>query len=72
MNQNPEQIARDRIDHLLRLAGWIVQNKRNIDLNASLAQGYFLAELQYHPTNLQEVVVFPKVLAQKLVQILLS
>jgi type I restriction enzyme R subunit len=36
MNQNPEQIARDRIDQLLVAAGWIVQGKRNIDLNASL------------------------------------
>jgi len=36
MNQNPEQIARDRIDQRLARAGWTVQNKRAIDLNASL------------------------------------
>ena len=33
-NQNPEQIARDRIDLMLELAGWIVQDKDSIDLGA--------------------------------------
>lgn len=27
LNQNPEQIARDRIDEMLRQAGWAVQAK---------------------------------------------
>jgi type I site-specific restriction endonuclease len=27
LNQNPEQIARDRIDQLLKEAGWLVQSK---------------------------------------------
>jgi type I restriction enzyme, R subunit len=35
-NQNPEQIARDRIDDLLTQAGWIIQSKNKIDLGASL------------------------------------
>lgn len=35
-NQNPEQIARDRIDAMLEAAGWKVQNKNKIDFNASL------------------------------------
>ncbi len=35
-NQNPEQKARDTIDALLRQAGWIVQSKIKIDLNAGL------------------------------------
>jgi type I restriction enzyme R subunit len=32
-NQNPEQIARDQIDQMLRQAGWVVQNKTAINLN---------------------------------------
>lgn len=35
-NQNPEQIARDHIDDLLRKSGWVIQSKEDIDLNASL------------------------------------
>jgi type I restriction enzyme R subunit len=35
-NQNPEQLARDKIDNLLRVAGWVVQPKNRIDLGASL------------------------------------
>jgi len=34
MNQNPEQVARDRIDEMLRLAGWVVQGKDKINFNA--------------------------------------
>ena len=33
-NQNPEQIARDRIDALLHEAGWIVQHAKKIDFSA--------------------------------------
>ena len=36
VNQNPEQIARDRIDDRLRASGWHVQNKGAIDFNAGL------------------------------------
>ena len=35
-NQTPEQIARDRIDEMLSHAGWEVQNKKQINLKASL------------------------------------
>ncbi|MDQ2719446.1 MAG: DEAD/DEAH box helicase family protein [Bacteroidota bacterium] len=35
-NQNPEQIARDKIDAMLIASGWIIQSKRNINLNAGL------------------------------------
>ncbi|MEO0375761.1 MAG: DEAD/DEAH box helicase family protein [Cyanobacteria bacterium P01_A01_bin.17] len=35
-NQNPEQQARDRIDVLLRDAGWVVQSKKQFDLGAGL------------------------------------
>lgn len=35
INQNPEQIARDRIDEMLRQAGWAVQPKDKINFNAS-------------------------------------
>ena len=36
VNQNPEQIARDRIDERLRASGWQVQDKGAIDFNAGL------------------------------------
>lgn len=35
INQNPEQIARDKIDVMLREAGWSVQSKSEVDLSAS-------------------------------------
>jgi len=34
LNQNPEQLARDRIDAQLRLAGWVVQGHKKIDFSA--------------------------------------
>ncbi|MCE3278111.1 MAG: restriction endonuclease subunit [Bacteroidetes bacterium] len=36
MNQNPEQIARDHIDEQLIACGWIIQDKKKINLAASL------------------------------------
>ncbi len=33
--QNPEQIARDKIDKMLVGAGWVVQSKKRIDLSAN-------------------------------------
>ncbi|WP_304238324.1 DEAD/DEAH box helicase family protein, partial [Jiulongibacter sediminis] len=36
INQNPEQVARDRIDEMLRNSGWKVQSKKNTDLSAGL------------------------------------
>ena len=35
INQNPEQIARDKIDQMLMLAGWVVQSKQKVNLNES-------------------------------------
>jgi type I restriction enzyme R subunit len=35
-NQNPEQIARDKIDAMLIASGWIVQSKKDLNLNAGL------------------------------------
>lgn len=35
-NQNPEQIARDKIDNLLELAGWKIQSKSKIDFSAGI------------------------------------
>ena len=35
-NQTPEQIARDNIDKQLIDCGWIIQNKKQINLNAGL------------------------------------
>ncbi|MCP4425502.1 MAG: DEAD/DEAH box helicase family protein, partial [Chloroflexi bacterium] len=37
-NQTPEQIARDNIDHMLRQAGWVVQDKKEINLSDGLGQ----------------------------------
>ncbi len=34
-NQNPEQLARDRIDLLLSQSGWVVQSVKNINLNVA-------------------------------------
>ena len=36
INQNPEQIARDKIDLLLKEAGWIIQSVKQIDFTAGL------------------------------------
>jgi len=36
MNQSPEQIARDRIDKMLEVAGWLVQSKEKVNLNAGV------------------------------------
>ncbi len=38
VNQNPEQVARDKIDRQLAEAGWVVQDKRSIDLNKGVGQ----------------------------------
>jgi type I restriction enzyme R subunit len=35
-NQNAEQIARDKIDMMLVASGWIIQSKKNLNLNAGL------------------------------------
>ena len=44
LNQNPEQIARDRIDQMLKGAGWIIQSKNEVDLSA--ATGVAVREYQ--------------------------
>ncbi|NPE28345.1 DEAD/DEAH box helicase family protein [Methanococcoides sp. SA1] len=36
INQNPEQIARDRIDKMLEQAGWVVQSQKNLNWGAGL------------------------------------
>lgn len=36
MNQTPEQIARDKIDEMLTLAGWHVQSKKKVNLSAGV------------------------------------
>jgi len=36
INQNPEQIARDRIDQMLIAANWVVQSKKKVDLSVSI------------------------------------
>jgi type I restriction enzyme R subunit len=34
-NQDPEQLARDKIDEQLIACGWIIQDKNKINLSAS-------------------------------------
>ena len=41
-NQNPEQIARDNIDKQLTACGWLIQDKKTINLAA--AQGVAVRE----------------------------
>jgi type I restriction enzyme R subunit len=36
LNQNPEQLARDRIDQQLEASGWVVQSKSKINLSAGI------------------------------------
>ena len=36
MNQNPEQIARDKIDQMLEIAGWRVQSKDKVNLSVGI------------------------------------
>lgn len=36
VNQNPEQLARDKIDIALTESGWLIQNKDRINLNAGI------------------------------------
>jgi len=35
INQNPEQVARDKIDNMLAEAGWVVQSLKQVDLSAN-------------------------------------
>ncbi len=44
MNQNPEQLARDKIDAALVQSGWLIQNKTSINLSA--AKGIAVREYQ--------------------------
>lgn len=44
INQNPEQIARDRIDQMLIAADWVVQSKKTRDLSAG--KGVAIREYQ--------------------------
>ncbi|MFH0729479.1 MAG: DEAD/DEAH box helicase family protein [Pseudomonadota bacterium] len=46
VNQAPEQKARDTIDKQLTECGWIIQNKKQIDLNAGLG----VAVMEYQTT----------------------
>jgi len=43
-NQNPEQAARDKVDQLLTVSGWVVQDKKAINFNA----GPGVAIREYH------------------------
>jgi hypothetical protein len=50
-NKTPEQLARDNIDAMLSSSGWVVQDKKFIDFNASLGMvpsfvNHALRELQ--------------------------
>ena len=38
VNQNPEQIVRDKIDEMLKASGWAVQNNKKINFNEGTGQ----------------------------------
>ena len=44
VNQSPEQIARDKIDAMLKESGWVVQSAKKIDFGAGLG----IAVRKYH------------------------
>lgn len=44
MNQTPEQFARDKIDKQLNACGWVIQDKKHINLSSSL--GIAITEYQ--------------------------
>ncbi len=44
MNRNPEQLARDNIDEQLAACGWVIKNKKQINLAA--APGVAVREYQ--------------------------
>jgi type I restriction enzyme R subunit len=46
MNQDPEQIARDKIDSALMCSGWIVQDKDKMNLHAGTG-----VAVRYYPTQ---------------------
>ena len=48
-NQTPEQIARDKIDKILRTPGWTIQNRNDIDFSAGL--GVAIHEYQTEVEN---------------------
>jgi type I restriction enzyme, R subunit len=50
-NQNPEQVARDKIHAQLRAAGWIVQDKASVDLHAGQGQAVREYPTDTGPTN---------------------
>lgn len=46
-NQNPEQIARDKIDSMLLASGWIIQDKKKINLMAGVG-----VAIREYPTDI--------------------
>ncbi len=52
MNQNPEQLARDNIDKQLLICGWIIQDKKQINLNAGVAVVIREYQAETGPPNL--------------------
>jgi len=44
MNQNPEQLARDRIDEQLTACGWIIQGKKTFNLGTGV--GFAIREFR--------------------------
>jgi len=54
INQNPEQIARDKIDQMLDSAGWVVQHKKKVNLAAS--KGVAVREYQTDAGNADYVL----------------
>lgn len=51
LNQNPEQKARDNIDKLLLQAGWTIQDKHQINLDAGIGQAVREYQTDTGPTD---------------------
>jgi type I restriction enzyme, R subunit len=45
-NQNPEQIARDKIDQLLTQSGWLIQPNKAMNLNAAFGVAVYFASIR--------------------------
>jgi type I restriction enzyme R subunit len=51
MNQNPEQLSRDRIDEGLTASGWIIQSKKSFNLAAGTGVAIREAQTSVGPAD---------------------
>jgi type I restriction enzyme R subunit len=51
LNQNPQQITRDKIDIALLQCVWVIQNKNQIYLNAGIGVGVRIYQKEIGPSD---------------------